>query len=102
QSLEHLVEQMLMLYRTAPDHFAGQLQRLSLDALVQEVIAHDYDGIAGRDQHIELVATPLVMAGNRFALEAMVSNLVSNASKYTPPGGHILITLTQHAGQALL
>lgn len=98
QSLEHLVEQMLVLYRTSPDRYLGHHEPLRLDSLAQEVIARGYDAIAGRQQQIELQAEPVTIDGNRFALEALVQNLVSNAGKYTPAGGRILVTLAL-AGQ---
>lgn len=102
QSLEHLVEQMLMLYRTSPDRYPGHHEPLRFDSLIQAVIARGYDAIAARQQQIALHSGPVTVPGNRFALEAMVQNLVANASKYTPPGGRIEVTLVALADQVRL
>ena len=44
----------------------------------------------------------LVVKGDALRLEQIVSNLLINAAKYTPPGGHIALTLAEEAGKAVL
>lgn len=45
---------------------------------------------------------PLVVKGDALRLEQIISNLLINAAKYTPPGGHISLTLAEEAGKAVL
>lgn len=98
--LEHLIEQMLMLYRTAPDQYLARHERLDLAALAREVIAGRYDDIDRKRQTITLEAPSVCVDGNRFALAALLDNLVSNAGKYTPEGGEIIVSLSARAGVA--
>jgi len=87
----HLVEQILALHSTAPDQFMANFRPLDLHALAREVISRRYPDFSARDQQIELVGGESRMIGDRFALETLLQNLLSNAGKYTPRGGRILV-----------
>jgi two-component system sensor histidine kinase QseC len=91
--MNHLVEQILALYRTAPDQFMANFTSLDLDALAREVIGKRYSDFANKQQQIELVGQSSLITGDRFALETLLENLLSNACKYTPDGGKIMITV---------
>jgi len=91
--MNHLVEQILLLHRTAPDQFMANFIALDLHTLAQEVISQLYPEFAAKDQHIELVGSSSQMIGDRFALKTLLQNLLGNAKKYTPQGGQILITV---------
>ncbi len=93
ERMNHLVEQILTLYRTAPDQLTESFMALDLHSLAREVISQLYPGFAGKDQQIELVGSSSNMIGDRFALETLLQNLLTNAQKYTPNGGRILITV---------
>ncbi|KKU79856.1 MAG: Multi-sensor hybrid histidine kinase [Parcubacteria group bacterium GW2011_GWA2_47_7] len=45
---------------------------------------------------------PVVINGDRLRLIQVVANLLSNACKYTPSGGHIWVTVTTEKNQALV
>jgi PAS domain S-box-containing protein len=51
---------------------------------------------------IELPADPVVIVGDAQALERVVMNLVSNAIKFTPDGGRVVVTLNQTGDGASL
>lgn len=91
ERMAHLVEQILTLYRTTPDHYPAQFDELDLHELAREVIAEEYRGFAERRQTIELEGTPATMHGDRFALTILLKNLLSNANKYTPEEGRIRV-----------
>lgn len=58
---------------------------------------------AGRLQLTLELARPLpVLEADPARLEQMMLNLVNNACKYTPPGGHIQISVFQEAAEAVL
>lgn len=100
--LEHLVEQILLLYRTAPDQHGAQFVCLDLHSLAQEVIAAYYPHIEAKNQDISLTGYRCNVLGDRFALETLVHNLLSNANKYTPPGGSIAVSLIVQAEELVL
>lgn len=91
--LAHLVEQMLLLHRTTPDHYPAKFERLSLAALSREIIAERYPDFVAKDQTIELHGVDGDVNGDRFALGILVQNLLSNASKYTQRGGAIKVDI---------
>lgn len=112
-----LIEQILLLNRTDPAQFHSRLQPLDLAALSREVIAELYPKIAQRQQQIVMdseddltdelcreatettVQAPLLVAADRFAMHLLLVNLLGNASKYTPAGGELALTLKRQGAQ---
>jgi len=89
-----LVEQMLALYRTSPDHYFAQLAELDLHQLARESIASMYPAFARCDIQLELTGGTACIPGDRPALETLIKNLLDNACKYTPPGGRVRVTVS--------
>lgn len=57
---------------------------------------------AGRGLDVRLPAEPLVVDGDRLRLAQVLTNLLSNALKYTRPGGHTDVELAPEDGRARL
>ncbi|WP_295873598.1 ATP-binding protein [uncultured Zhongshania sp.] len=91
--LAHLVEQMLLLHRTTPDHYPAKFERVSLAVLAREVIAERYEDFVSKDQIIELLGNDGEVDGDRFAIGILLQNLLTNASKYTQRGGAIQVKI---------
>jgi two-component system sensor histidine kinase QseC len=102
ERMSHVVEQILLLNRTNPDHFSAKFANLELYSLVQGVIAGIYPQIEANDQSIELDGNPVVIEGDSFSLTSLVHNLISNASKYSPENGSIRVSLTADGETVLL
>ena len=100
--MDNLVEQILLLYRTSPDHYATQLKELDLHTLVQEVITGMYAGFEQRRIQLELEGGTEKLAGDHFALGTLVKNLLDNACKYTPEGGQVRVTVGKHRDGIML
>jgi len=93
ERMRHLIEQLLSLYRTTPEKFVENCQTLDLYQLAQEQIASSYADFEQKQQTLELEGETALIEGDQFALETLMSNLLSNANKYTPVNGTILITI---------
>lgn len=89
--MAHMVNQILMLYRTAPEQIAAKTEKIDLFKLAREVIASDFTQFESRQQQVELSGESAVMQGHLFALETLLQNLLANASKYSPAGSQILV-----------
>ena len=51
---------------------------------------------------LELWEQPLHVSGDRTRLVQVVSNILNNAAKYTPPGGRIILRVTSEGGEAVI
>lgn len=100
--LEHVVEQILALYRTSPDEYHRGFQALNLTDLVQQIIAEEYDKFASKEQQIELEGDSHRIMGDEFSLTTLIQNLLSNANKYTPNGGQISVRILQQSEKVVL
>jgi len=92
--LNHLINNLLMLTQTEAPDSNLDLAPLELDKLLREVIS-DADILAkARGQEILIEElSPSVVRGDRGRLYQLFFNLVDNASKYTPEGGKIWVSL---------
>lgn len=100
--IEHSVEQVLMLYRTAPEQFPAHFEELDMAGLVRETVAGLYPQLEVRRQQVEVAATPALLQGDRFALQTLLTNLIENASKYGGAGGEIRVTVRPDGDAVLL
>lgn len=103
ERMSALIEQIMLLNRTNPEHFQARTEQLDLAGLCRQVVADWYPQIEKKQQQIELIGLEhLSLKGDAFALRLLVSNLVDNASKYTQAGGAIQLELMTHAEKAVL
>lgn len=100
--LEHLVDQMLALYRCAPDQYISKFETVDLYKLAQDVIAQQYQSIEQRQQSIELLGENVEISANPFAIETLIQNLLSNAIKYSPAGSELRIETGTKNGRAYI
>ncbi|WP_461480910.1 ATP-binding protein [Porticoccus sp.] len=92
ERMQHLVEQLLSLYRSTPEEFSRNFTRLNLYQLAQEVIAGQHEDFEKKQQLLELVGEDCFVEGDPFALTTLLQNLLSNANKYTPEAGSVRVT----------
>ncbi len=100
--LGHLVEQILALYKTAPDQYITQFTEIDLHSLIQDVVAQEYGQFESKQQTLEYRGEPCTILGDQFSLTTLVENLLSNASKYTPNGGRIDVSVREGSKQITL
>lgn len=91
--MEHLIEQLLILYRISPEQYQINFQRLDLKALCQQVIVENFSAIDRRGHEVSLEGTSVWIEGDEFSLKTMIKNLLDNANKYTPENGIIRLSV---------
>lgn len=94
--LEHLIEQILLLYRISPEHYQARMAPLDLSELARQVIADQYSSFQCKQQSIEFIGDACIINGDNFTLTTLLQNLLSNACKYTPVQGHIKVLVEKH------
>ncbi|WP_160154664.1 ATP-binding protein [Microbulbifer sp. ALW1] len=100
--MSHLVEQMLNLFRMTPEHYPARFEAIDLHRLVRDVIAELYPAFSRREQEVELQGESAFIRGDQFALVLLLQNLLNNACKYTPQGGHIAVQVSKLADAVVL
>ncbi|CAA0082283.1 Swarming motility regulation sensor protein RssA [Zhongshania aliphaticivorans] len=89
--MAHLVEQILALYRTTPEHYPAKFEVIDIFSLARDCIAESFLFFEARGQDISLDGDSTLLLGDHFALQLLIQNLLSNANKYTPEGGKIAV-----------
>jgi two-component system OmpR family sensor kinase len=97
----HLVEQLLTLAREEPGIAERGSASVNLGELARSVVADQTAiavargvdlGMTGRAAE-DPAAAPVVVDGDAAALRALLSNLVDNAVRYTPPDGRVDVSV---------
>ncbi|HET9663723.1 MAG TPA: response regulator [Burkholderiales bacterium] len=102
--LVRLVDDLLDMARISRGRITLKKEHLVLE----KVIAHGLEPVRplveSRRQtlSVSLPSAPVWISGDFVRLGQVVTNLVNNASKYTPEGGHIEVEATAERGQAVI
>lgn len=100
--MSYLVEQILLLNRTSPDHFMSQFQPVNLTALTKQVIVSASEALSDKNITIEFEGDDCWIDGDATALETLVNNLLGNAIKYAPAHGQIVLHTWQRGANVVL
>ena len=92
ERMGHVIDQILHLNRTNPDQINQSQQQVKLKTLLQSVIGDLYQAIAQKQQTITLTSDEVILKGDELSLQLMLTNLISNANKYTPQNGEIKVS----------
>ena len=95
-SLTRLVGDLLDASRVSSGKFALKLQPLLLSDIIECAIETSQPFLDKRNQHlsISLPPEPIMLEGDLVRLGQVFSNLLINAAKFTPEGGHIAVSAT--------
>jgi two-component system sensor histidine kinase QseC len=92
----HLVDQMLQLARLDPESGLPDSQAVDLSGLAEDVCAELGTAILDKNLDFDLQAsTGCTITGQPEWLRVLMRNLVDNAIRYTPPGGKIVVSLSE-------
>ncbi|WP_426247465.1 sensor histidine kinase [Nocardioides sp. LHG3406-4] len=102
--LEAMVNDLLVLERAETGTLDLDLASIDLRDTVQDVAEVLEGMLTGRalDLTVNLAAAPVVVYGDRAAMERVLVNLLSNAVKFTPGDGRITVTVVADDGRAVL
>jgi CheY-like chemotaxis protein len=96
-----LITDLLDVERVVSGKIRLQRQPLDLAEAVRRAVA-TFTGDAELNRRIEVSAEPVWIDGDAVRIEQVLANLVTNAIKYTPPGGRIRVTLRADGDAAAL
>lgn len=86
-----LVDDLLDVSRITRDKLEMKIRPVALQEIVEHAVETSRPIIdaAAHTLAVRLPAQPVMIEGDLTRLAQVVSNLLNNAAKYTPPGGHI-------------
>lgn len=103
--MTHLVNDLLDISRITSGRIRLQPEPLELTELLKAVIeSYRQSAETTRRQQITLSASgePVHVVGDRIRLTQVLSNILHNAVKYTPPGGRIEVVLRAEEREAVV
>jgi signal transduction histidine kinase len=101
EHISRLISDLLDVERVV----SGKIRLVRQPLDLAEAIRSAVEPLAGNvpvGRHVDLRTQPVWIAGDALRIEQVLTNLVTNAVKYTPPEGQIRITLRADGRDALL
>lgn len=96
ERLGRMFDAVLRISRIEAQRHEPEMRRVDLSALLED--AADYHAPQAEERDLALdtqVESNLAIVGDRDLLFQAVSNLLDNAIKFTPPGGHVALSATR-------
>jgi signal transduction histidine kinase len=97
----HLINDLLDVERLVSGKIRLNRRQLDMAEAVRQAVA-TFIGDAQLDRRIDIDTEPVWVDWDAERLEQVLSNIVTNAIKYTPPGAHIRVSLRADGGDAVL
>jgi two-component system sensor histidine kinase TctE len=103
RQLAHSANQLLALARADPTvNIATKHRSVALDTLVGEVVARFFDRALQSNIDLGIDVKPASIVADPALIDDLLSNLVDNALKYTPPGGSVTVSVGKTNGRPLV
>ena len=100
--LSHLMDDLLDVARVISGKVLLSRRQVNLGALLARVTETLRVTGEGRQHTIEVDTSDVWIDADPTRIEQVVNNLLTNAIKYTPPGGHIRLSAAAEGGSAVL
>jgi signal transduction histidine kinase/CheY-like chemotaxis protein len=99
QHLSRIIDGLLDVSRITRGKIQLHRSRIDFGRLIRQAV-EDYRGVMESSRltvHIHTPETPVWINGDRTRLVQVIGNLLDNSRKFTPPDGHVTISLTVDA-----
>src|SRR5213594_2306897 len=100
--LQRLIEELLDYQRALHAAASLEVKPLMLDQLVAEATRAHHLAAQAKGLRLLVDAQPAMLEADPEKLRSIVDNLISNAVKFTPPGGVISVKARALAGEAVI
>jgi len=104
EHLARLLDDLLDVARIASGRIELDREHVDLRGAAELAVETQQHRLDGKRQrvHLSLPEAPVTVIGDAVRLQQVLGNLVNNASKYTPAGGSIWVTVGRDDGEAVL
>ena len=102
--MAHLLDDLLDVSRITRGVLEIRRERLDLREVIESAVAAARPLAEAAHQQLaaNVPATPLAVNGDAVRLAQIIGNLLHNATKYTPAGGHITVTASLAGGEVMV
>jgi signal transduction histidine kinase/CheY-like chemotaxis protein len=102
--LTHLVDDLMEVSRTITGRIQLRQEQVTVSGIVERAVetARPLIDQRGHELTVSLPPDPICLYADASRLEQVVTNLLTNAAKYTNKGGHIWLSVQQEGDKAVL
>jgi two-component system CheB/CheR fusion protein len=103
QQLDQMIEDLMDISQVSRGKFRLRFEAVDVSALVEDAVEKARNFVSGRDHEltVESPASEMTLWGDPVRLQQIITNLLTNAARYTPKGGKILFHTSQENGYAV-
>jgi signal transduction histidine kinase len=106
QTFTRLIDDLMDVSRITQDKLQLRKERVELAGVLRRVEEASRPIMEAQGHEFELELSglnqPVVLDGDTVRLCQMIMNLITNAVKYTPPPGRILVSVCRHGDEAVI
>jgi len=94
--MQTIINEVVTISRIMTNQIDLSIGPINPATIVQKIVNNLQDTLKARpvNVHFDVATWPTKMRGDNDLISLMIGNLVANAIKYTPDGGHIYLTAT--------
>ena len=102
--MARLLDDLLDVSRVTRGVLEIRREQLDLRDIIESAVAsvRPLAGAAHQELTVEISAEPLPVSGDAVRLAQILGNLLHNATKYTPEGGHIAVTASSTGNEVIV
>ena len=100
ERMSRMIGDMLFIAKADDGQIIPEPQHMALERVAAELL--EFYQVLAEEQEIELSATGNArINGDPLMIRRAMSNLLSNAIRHTPPGGHVTVAISTRAGECV-